>query len=125
MASFSSEKEALPYKKKASKKRPKKSNHKHTFMPCVFEYAGIKFDKAHGIVPTPDMCFGSYCTVCGKVGPPDTDRWLKCVPLHPGFRMEYTDEAIRELAVNTRTIPTFHLEDRWAQKYVSIETEEE
>lgn len=44
----------------------KKVKHKHDFQPCVFEYDGIRLDKAHGFVPSPNTGFGGYCTICGK-----------------------------------------------------------
>lgn len=122
--------EVMPYKKKAKHMRPKKSKHKHEYCPCVFEYNGTQLDKAHGFVPKPSTCFGSYCRICGKIGEADHKRWMRWVPIGNGVagRSEYTDEAKDELNPATRTLPTFYIEDIWSQKFVPIigkEIEEE
>lgn len=35
----------MPYRKKSKGKHIKKSNHKHRFEPCVFEYESKRFDR--------------------------------------------------------------------------------
>ncbi len=43
--------ETMPYKKKSKRRAPAKAKHKHDFQPCIFEYEGIQFDSAHGVIP--------------------------------------------------------------------------
>lgn len=113
--------EVTPYKKKTQSKPPKKARHKHDYQPCIFEYDGIRLDKAHGFVPSPDTGFGSYCTICGKIGASNHDRWSRWVPVNggPAGHSEYTEEAQIELNPETRTLPTFRIEDIWSQKFVT------
>lgn len=113
--------EETPYKKKMRRKPSKKARHKHDYQPCVFEYDGIRLDKAHGFVPSPNMGFGSYCTICGKIGGSDHDRWSRWVPVNggPAGHSEYTEEAQIELNPETRTLPTFRVEDIWSQKFIA------
>ena len=112
--------EVMPYKKKSNRKPPKKSKHKHDYQPCVFEYNGIRLDKAHGFVPDSKTGFGSYCTICGKIGSYGDERWTRWVPVNggPAGHSEYTEEAKAELNPETRTLPTFRIEDIWSQKFV-------
>jgi hypothetical protein len=57
-----------PYKKEKKKKKSARSDHKHTYVPCVFSWKQMpiwgdyprKEYESHGI--------GSYCSICGKVG---------------------------------------------------------
>lgn len=117
------ENEVAPYKKKSTKKAPPKSKHKHDFKPCVFEYDSVRLDKAHGFVPKPDLMLGSYCPICGKIGSAD-GFWRQWVPVKPGSaagRSEYTEDALKELNPETRTLPTFRLDDWIGQKFVSFE----
>lgn len=120
--------EFVPHKKKSSAKPPKKAKHKHDFQHCIFGYYGTKLDQEHGFVPEREQCFGGYCTICGKIGKVDLGKWFKSgesySPLFQNlFRTEYTDEAKRELNPETRTLPTFWLDDRWKQKFVELESE--
>lgn len=53
------------YKKKKSKKRVIKSNHKHHYENCLFKtniYSYVSGKKV------PYMYGGVYCTICGKIG---------------------------------------------------------
>ena len=111
--------EETRYRKKSVKRPPKKSTHKHVFKPCVFETKGIVFDKAHGIVKGPnEYKMGSYCEICGKVGPADRKWW--CVGNSRFLLGQYTEEAERQLDPATRTLPTFYLED-YFQKFVILD----
>lgn len=116
--------EVTPYKKKAQRKPPKKAKHKHDYHPCIFEYNGIRLDKAHGFVPDQKTGFGSYCTICGKIGEVDYTMWMNLTPIGNGkaYRSEYTYDAKDELNPATRTLPTFYIEDIWAQKFVAIDS---
>lgn len=116
--------EAAPYRKKARHNAPKKSKHKHKYQPCVFEYDGVQLDKAHGFIPKKETGFGSYCTVCGKIGGSTSEKWTRWVPLNggPAGRSEYTDEAKVELNPATRTLPTFRIDDIFSQKFISVGT---
>lgn len=117
------------HRKKSKRSVGKKSNHKHNYQPCVFEYPKIVIDKAHGIVNSdePEFSMGEYCPVCGKIG--STGRkWFTHVPIKPGshiVRLEPIEEAKRELDPTTRTLPTFALRDRFLQKYVELDREVE
>ena len=66
------------YRKRAKKITPKKSNHKHEFLNCVFVMPSTRFDEAHGIVHEPDTKYsiGTYCPVCGKIGDIIDREWL-------------------------------------------------
>ena len=50
--------ETMPYKKKSKRRAPAKAKHKHDFQPCIFEYEGIQFDSAHGVIPKEKEMFG-------------------------------------------------------------------
>lgn len=93
-----------PYKKKSSRRPPKKSDHKHRFSPCVFEYDGIRFDRTRGFIPSPTASLGSVCSVCGKISHTYPEGYSK-----------------KEFDFETRTLPTFKLDDYWKQKYVKME----
>ena len=112
------------YKKKSQKKPPAKSNHKHNYQPCVFEYNSIEFSKGKGFVQKPDAQIGNYCTVCGKIDYRfDSERWVKWVQMlaYPTCgKSEYTEEAKKELNPETRTLPTFWVDDIWKQKFVKL-----
>lgn len=113
----------MPYKKKAKRKPVSKARHKHEYSPCVFEYDSIRFDDMHGIVPTPAVSIGAYCSVCGKVGSLERSEWMRWVPTRKGGtagRSEYTERAKRELNPSTRTLPTFRLDNGPFQKYVCL-----
>lgn len=92
------------------KRKTKKSNHKHQYEPCVFEYPGIKLDTAHGFVPGPDeRRIGSYCKICGKISAAAFDDWY-CWD-YISHRSKPTDAAVRQLDPSTRTLPTFRLKN--------------
>jgi len=115
------------YKKKAKKKSPKKANHKHRFENCVLGYNTIALDKAHGVVPSPELSIGTYCPACGKIGVHTDSAWRvkKNDPNLPAKAMrqtQWSDEAKREFDPHTRTLPYFWLDD-WLQKYTRLEQE--
>lgn len=112
------------YKKKSKSKPPKKAKHKHDFRPCVFEYDGIRFDRAHGFVPDPKTSIDCYCTICGKIGgdmQDDYEQWIQTES--NAWHLEYTEAGKKELDEYTRTLPTFRIDDRFHQKFVNIESE--
>jgi hypothetical protein len=113
----------MPYRKKSKGKHIKKSNHKHRFEPCVFEYESKRFDRHKGYVPSTEVSLGSYCPICGKVSlslSGEPGRWVSSTRHSAFWRNEYTEEAKRELNKETRTLPTFHLDDYFSQKYVEV-----
>lgn len=116
--------EEIPrHKKKSQAKPPKKAKHKHIFEPCVFEFNNLRFSKEHGMTyDQPDACISAYCPVCGKVGPlPNRERWYATRYTSSRSIEPYeTDECKRELNPETRTHPTFWVEDRWFTKYVEV-----
>lgn len=111
----------MPHKKKAKRKGIKKTDHKHDFQPCVFEYSTEKFDKHRGMLPSTEESIGSYCTICGKIGDKYCPLVFEFVPFRQGGhigRNEHTEEAKRELNPETRTFPTFHLNDYFRDKFI-------
>lgn len=114
----------MPYRKKSKGKHIKKSNHKHHFEPCVFEYGIKRFDKQHGYIPTKKASIGSYCSICGKVNigaQYKSNKWIQ-INSQNAYCLWYenTEDAKRELDESTRTLPTFHLDDYFSQKYVEV-----
>jgi hypothetical protein len=112
------------YRKRAKKKTPKKTDHRHEFRNCVFLMPSIRFDEAHGIVREPDTLFsiGTFCPVCGKIGTTIDWEWISedagPRPLH--WERCWSERARREFAESTRTLPCFHLDDEWFTKYVTL-----
>lgn len=107
----------LMTKKPNIKRNPKENR------PCVFEFSGIQLSKEYGWQPKLEIELGSYCTICGKIHIGDFERWTVWTPVKPGSkagRSVYTEEAMRELNEETRTLPMFHIEDRLKQKYVDL-----
>lgn len=111
----------MPYKKKSKKKGAKKADHKHDFQPCVFEYAIGRFDKERGMIPTPSTALGTYCTVCGKVGDRIDSWYADIFQLRKEPKPDkcgYSVDSNKELNPETRTIPTFKLNDYWFDKFI-------
>ena len=105
--------EVLLHRKHEEQKVSKKSKHKHIYEPCVYEFLRERWDKrVHGLTKQKDVSLGTYCTVCGKVGKVEVIVW--------NFR-DLTDDELRQLNPDTRTLPTFWLDDVWKQKYVEVE----
>lgn len=114
------------YKKKSTAKPPKKAKHKHLAEPCVMEYPFHWYKKPHEQNGRMCNAIGAYCPICGKIGELlHYNRWyvkggsLSTVDLFA----EFTEEAMRELDPDTRTLPTFSINDPFA-KYVTLPTEE-
>ena len=94
------------HKKKSKAKTPKKSQHKHTYKPCVIEYPLDWYKKEHERSGEKQFSIGTYCAICGKIG--ELKRW-------------YHTENESELNPETRTLPIFWTED-FFPKYVELET---
>lgn len=107
------------YRKKAKKKTPKKSDHKHVFEYCVINELDNKYAKEVYRI-------GCYCPVCGKIGDChgdlERDGWLYNAAKLPFYRREWSDKALREFDANTRTLPYFEVADFFA-KYVKLDDE--
>lgn len=107
-------------------KPPKKSKHKHVYEPCIFEFYGLRLVEGQGFVyDRPDAKIGAYCPVCGKIGPvEDWDRWLKREPVdkfpYICSRSVPTEEYARELNPETRTLPSFWVDDPYFPKFVTL-----
>lgn len=111
----------MPYKKKAKKNNPKKFDHKHVPEPCVIEYVSPRLDRGYGFVPTPAATIRNYCPICGKICSPKYDRWWQDLPYGKYIRQSKTEEHLRELNPETRTLPTFHLDGQiWDFKFVDL-----
>lgn len=95
--------EPYRHRKKSSMRPPKKTDHKHVYKPCIFEYRSIKLDKVHGFISGPAKYrIGSYCDICGKVGPGDSRLF---------WQSWDSVEAVRQSNPEVRTLPIFHLDD--------------
>lgn len=103
--------EVMRYRKKSARKTPAKSNHKHSFQPCVIETRGVKFSHDRGFYEGEGIAISSYCPICGKLG----SRRLSIL-----FG-DYTAEERKQLNPVSRTWPTFRVEDTIRAKYVNIE----
>lgn len=113
------------YRKKRKKKQPKKADHKHEYVDCVFDFNP---ETIRYIIGNKESSIGSYCPTCGKigdVGPRDGlgGRWKKDFSEDPSFVAPgWTEDAYREFDPETRTLPSFVLND-FFQKYVEIKEE--
>lgn len=114
------ENEIMPYKKRSTRRPPKKSKHEHQYAECILEYTWEKFDPAHGMIPATKCSIGSYCTVCGKIGKIDWELWCVVRRVPGGFAVDPTDRHARELNPETRTLPTFRIADYIRTKYVDL-----
>lgn len=68
------EDEVMPYKKKSSRKPPKKAKHKHDWEPVIFEWLNpnYKYDKNKGFVEGYSYYCGKRCKICGRL---ESDKW--------------------------------------------------
>ena len=121
------ERDEMPHKKKSQAKPPKKSKHKHQYEPCVLEFNGLRISKEHGIVyDRPEARISAYCPVCGKLGPLENperwfyDRWITHPVFHRVIEPCKTEECERELNPETRTLPTFWVDDPYFTKSVEV-----
>lgn len=122
------------YRKKAKPNTPPKAKHKHYYEPCVFEFNGCQYTKAHGITyDKPSAKIAAYCPVCGKAGTildVDPDRWERRVEVntrsmfHKAYGTEPTEECLRELNPETRTLPTFWVDSPYFTKQVQLPVED-
>lgn len=101
------ENDVARYKKKSARKVPAKSNHKHSFQPCILDSYGVEYSREIGFYQVPELSVGTYCSICGKLH----NRWFG----------GYTDEERKQLNPASRTWPMFHVEDMIRTKYVNIE----
>ena len=116
------------YKKRSKYQAVPRSKHTHDYQDCVYEYESIvRFDKVHGFINGENRCLGTYCSICGKIGKTSTtEKWYhrqhdRETDWH--IRIDYTEDALRELDVKTRTLPTFFLNDYFRQKFVDLEVQ--
>ena len=52
------------YRKKRKKKQPKKADHKHEYVDCVFDFNP---ETIRYIIGNKESSIGSYCPTCGKI----------------------------------------------------------
>ena len=128
------ENEIPKYKKKSNNLSPKKSDHKHEFSDCIYEYnnpSGM-FSKEKGFCSKVEIFGGTYCPICGRIGKifrsvfyTDTTNliWWDKIECGRYFKYELSEQAKKEINPETRTLPTFYLEDLWTQKYVELKNE--
>ena len=113
--------EMMPYRKKSQKKAPSKANHKHHFEPCIIEYMGERLERGRGFIPDAKTAIKSYCPVCGKLSSElDYSIWYKKEIVKRCWYNQPTERLLQELDPNTRTLPTFWVDDYWKQKYVEL-----
>lgn len=99
--------EVMRHKKKSARKVPAKSNHKHSFQPCILDSYGVEYSREIGFYRVPELSVAAYCPICGKLS---------------GRRFgSYTVEEQKQLDPVSRTWPMFHVEDTIGAKYVNIE----
>lgn len=102
------------YRKKSKKKPPKKSDHKHVFELCIFEYPRDWYKKSHEQSGDNHVAIGSYCPLCGKVG---NFKWES---EFVWFNEPMPEEVEMEINPETRTLPTFWCVEGPFQKFVDI-----
>lgn len=113
--------EVPKYKKKSTKRAPPKSKHKHRFEECILEYEGRTYNKERGFVKKPDRSFGRYCVICGRIHIGGLNDHMEKVPYGNCVVYRHTDYAKKELDHETRTLPTFWVDDLWKQKFVYLD----
>lgn len=52
------------YRKKKTKKKIKRADHKHIYVPCYFDY-GMSIYKNHKKIRM--YSSGTYCSICGRI----------------------------------------------------------
>lgn len=106
------------YRKASNAKTPKKSKHKHLAEPCVLRYPIDWYQKEHLRTGEMKEEIGYYCPICGKLmGLKEKDRWYTTrrvanIPF-AAYEVVSTEEGERELNPETRTLPTFDIQDRF------------
>ena len=109
------------YKKASQAKPPKKAKHKHLAEPCVIIYPRDWHTKEHLRSNEKSTTIDCYCPICGKImGLQNRERWYKHEVLK-GFSCwsVETEECLRELNPETRTLPTFEIDSPF-DKFVSL-----
>lgn len=116
----------VPYRKKRGKRPPKKADHKHEFVDCVFEFNP---ETIRYMIEEHECSIGSYCPICGKIGSVGPKggvdgKWRANEYNEPGkpryVHPYWTEAAEREFNPETRTLPAFILND-YFQKFVNLE----
>lgn len=95
--------------------KPRKANHKHIYVPAVFERPTERLDGSRGSVDDTELTIGTYCEKCGKINGYTYRPYLNVQHIGMRWISEWTGEAKKELDPNTRTLPFFKLSDRWAK----------
>ena len=115
-------KDTAKYKKKSQNKPPAKSNHKHNYQDCIFEWDNPhgSFSKETGWAKQHEIFGGSYCTICGKIKYDMSFNWYNIVHENHGHAIRLSERAKQESNPKTRTLTTFFLKDGWNQKYITI-----
>lgn len=104
--------ETMRYKKKSSRRPPKKAKHKHVYENCVFCFDTMKrFDRARGMIWGPALSVGTYCPICGKIGDVFDRQWYDGAAYQ--YPPAWNDRAQQEFDPATRTLPFFHLNSVW------------
>ena len=116
--------EAPRHKKKSTAKPPKKAKHKHLCEPCIISYPNEWWTKEHLRTDARHEIIGVYCPICGKIGDiKDRECWYKRETVFTGnvqwTKTVLTEEGEREMNPETRTLPTFRVDDPFA-KFVNL-----
>lgn len=79
------------YKKKKKKKKIKKSDHKHIYVPCMYntsEYVVYRNGEK-----TPMLYYGTYCEICGRIGDItyNTNKLTEKLPI---YKISFLDKYI-------------------------------
>lgn len=93
----------IPKYKKKSQKTIKKSNHRHTYKPCLLY--DVNRDSHHK---------SEYCTICGKIG---ETKFFESAETVNGFSRGLTQE---ELLQKYKDLEIKDILDLFKDKYVSI-----
>lgn len=99
------------YKKKSTRRPPKKSKHKHIYKDCLLKSKiAFKYNTGERIV---NLRLGNYCTICGKIG-------KLTIPTIEGrnssFRKILTNDMILE---SYKDLEIFEIDD-FCDKYVTL-----
>lgn len=115
------EQEIPKYRKKSTKKPPKKANHKHKWASCVYQTDSVSYSKEKGFYKTPELTVGTYCSVCGKIGlihnPDFIVQMTEIINGNRYYSSDWSNEAKKELDPATRTLPLF-IVDQFKDKFV-------
>lgn len=105
------------YKKKSASKPPKKSKHKHEYVPCVFNIPTEDWSPVHGMVDAKTLVEGTYCRICGKVGERSLWRTTEVYDEETGARLlKLSSKSEMEAAANkliASGTPVFSLQTKY------------